>query len=114
MIKRMALLLTALTLALTLSLGMLAVSAGEAGAAGPRDPGSSQQAAKICQEIAAEGGSGFNRGECVNFITGSGWMTGNPTRFVVGLCGFPSFEQEAVFANKGQCIKVLRPEFTQE
>ena len=103
MLKRILLTLTALTMALTLSLGMLAVTAGEAGAAGPTNPGSSQQAAKECQERAAE--FGLNVGECVNIVAGS--MTGNDSRLDVGLCGFTSF-QEPFGGNKGQCIKVLK------
>ena len=110
MIKRVALLLTALTLALTLSLGMLTVEASAA----PAWPGSSAEAAKLCQDVASEfPEADFNTGECVNFI--ASLRTGNTSRFIVGVCGSDFFREVFLESlgidpnlNKGQCISMLQ------
>ncbi len=113
MFKRIALLLTALTLALTLSLGMLAVTADGASAA-PSDPGSSADAVETCRQFASFFEElGLNMGECVNFLAGQ--RTGNTSRFIVGICGSPLLRAETLdflglgpVANKGECVSTLQ------
>jgi hypothetical protein len=103
MIKRIALLLSALTLALTLSLGMLA-TADSAGAA----PGD-ENVAKLCQMIVAEGGFPGTQGACVALVT-----TENFTPLIASLCQSEEFRQEVVFftgvttTTPGQCVKVVK------
>lgn len=115
MIKRILPTLTALSLALTLSLGMLTITAGNASAAAPGDPGSSAAAVKRCQSAEGQAVSeslGLNMGECVNFFAGQN--TENISRVIIGLCGSPfsraiiaSSLGFAPFANKGACISTL-------
>ena len=114
MLKRMVLLLTALTLALTLSLGTMAVSS-EGASAAPEEPGSSRNAAEFCREFASELEErlGLNVGECVNIIAGQ--ETGNVSRLIAGLCGSPLFRVLFAgflgvepFANKGECVSTLQ------
>ncbi len=101
MIKRIALLLSALTLALTLSLGMLA-TADSAGAA----PGD-ENVAKLCQMIIAEGFFPGTQGACVALVT-----TDNFTPLIASLCQTEEFRQ--VFesfgdvSNTGQCVKTVK------
>jgi len=113
MIKRIALLLSALTLALTLSLGMLA-TADSAGAA-PERPGSSRPAVELCQspEVREEiAFLGITMGECVNLVAGQ--ITFNNSRFITALCGVNFIREGMGFANKGQCISTLQAQIRAE
>jgi hypothetical protein len=113
MLKRMLLTLTALTMALTLSLGMLA-TADSAGAA-PESPGSSRPAVEVCQspEVQEEiAFLGITMGECVNVV--AGLITENNSRFITGLCGVAFLREEMGFANKGQCISTLQAQIRAE
>jgi hypothetical protein len=103
MIKRIALLLSTLTLALTLSLGMLA-TADSAGAA----PGD-ENVAKLCKMIVDERFFAGSQGACVALVT-----TDNFTPLIASLCQTEEFRQEVEFflgvstTNTGQCVKVVK------
>ncbi len=104
MIKRIALLLSALTLALTLSLGMLAITPDGASAA----PGDAN-VAKLCKMVVDEGYFGGTQGACVALVT-----TENFTPLIASLCQTEEFRQEVELivgvttTNTGQCVKVVK------
>ena len=88
---------------------MLTVTAGDASAAAPNDPGSAAAAVQVCQrpDVQAElERRGLNMGDCVNFVAGE--MTGNMSRLNVAMCGEERFREEAGFANKGECVSTLQ------
>ena len=103
MIKRIALALTALTLALTLSLGMLATADG-VGA----EHEESKNAAQLCKLIIEQGFPG-SQGACVALVT-----TDNFTPLIASLCQTEEFRQDVLFflgvetTNTGQCVKVVK------
>ncbi len=113
MIKRIALLLTALTLALTLSLGTLAVSPHEAAAA-------PENAAQFCQEEGREELARLiffftgvpvdvSQGACVSLLRAE-----NPTALIVNFCqteegrAFLSRLVEQEVENTGQCVNIFK------
>ena len=115
MFKRLALPLTALTLALTLSLGALAVSP-EAASAAPheRDRGNPAQ---FCKVLLEEGLPFFpfprlplprlefgSQGACVAFFAAE-----NPTPLIVNFCQAQVAASDE--GNTGQCIKLVRELF---
>ena len=102
MLKRIALLLTALTLALTLSLGMLATADGASAA--PGEENAAQRCLGLSDELAA---LGYTQGACVVLFT-----TGNLTPFAASFCQIQEIrDQIAVsigqeIANPGQCVTI--------
>ncbi len=107
--------------ALALLLAVLAVPAlalAAPAAAQEEEPGRGERVAfarEFCQQLAEDGvldEEGATFGECVNILSGP--ASEQAANFVAGLCGLAFAQELTDTTSKGQCIKVLREDFSEQ